>query len=326
MHRPQVWLVLGWMLICVTAAEAAPGVNRLKALYIRMPEGDFSEDLVVVEPVGRDVRVRFIRLSPVDANCPSLVVKAVEGVLPNTTVQAVAGGDVCSLSPRHIRRATSRAMRRYSTVDFFGSIDAIVAECDSGERTFVLKQPPILDDRILRRQAPAVAKVWSTGERVTNRITKFNDADPEAPFRSDEAASETRGTSLVPDLLTEKYTRLIPDYLVKRLERYKGPPAQRGPLPPELLDRESLGLTIYVAPVLSQIALSARVFNDVRLRLSVDRETGAVTDVEALTNPPLLVPAAIAAARQWRFAPATAPREPIDVTVSFKLRCAPESE
>jgi TonB family protein len=66
------------------------------------------------------------------------------------------------------------------------------------------------------------------------------------------------------------------------------------------------------------------VFGDVRLRLTVDAETGAVTNVEVIQDKPLLGAAAVAAARQWMFTPATAPREPIDVTFRFAERCPPD--
>jgi TonB family protein len=334
MRRQRRWWVLvlacgaGLLADVAAAAPGAPGAaraNRLQAFYVRGPGNGTagSEDLIGVEAVGPDVRVRLIRVRRVDDFCPNLIVEAVEGMLPHTTVQAVAGVGLCSLPSRQVRLASARAQRHYSTVDFFGSVDAIVADCDRGARSFVLTQPPILDDRALRRQAPEVAALWNTASRVGNRITTYTFRDPDAPFRAAPAASEALGTALVPELLSERYVRLLPDYLVKDLKHYTGPPAHRGMYPPDVIDRESLGITTYVAPIMPRIALSARVFGDIRLRLTVDAETGEVKAAQVLSGPPLLSEPAIRAARQWRFAPATAPREPIVVTVSFTLRCPP---
>jgi outer membrane biosynthesis protein TonB len=72
---------------------------------------------------------------------------------------------------------------------------------------------------------------------------------------------------------------------------------------------------------LPPIALAARVFGDVRLRITADRETGNVTDAEPITGHALHIAAAVAAARGWQFAPESIPREPIEVTVRFQLRC-----
>ena len=59
----------------------------------------------------------------------------------------------------------------------------------------------------------------------------------------------------------------------------------------------------------------------VRLSVSADSTTGVVTEVEALTKEPLLVPSAIAAVRAWRFEPGAAPASPFEITIRFRLRC-----
>ena len=80
-------------------------------------------------------------------------------------------------------------------------------------------------------------------------------------------------------------------------------------------------MVTFVAPKFPPIALSARVTGDVRLRLTVHAETGAVTQVDRLSDKPLLGDVAVQAVRTWKFDPARAPREPIDVTVRFQIRC-----
>jgi TonB family protein len=59
-----------------------------------------------------------------------------------------------------------------------------------------------------------------------------------------------------------------------------------------------------------QIAVSARVFGDVRVKLEVDRATGAVRRAVIVQGLPLLNDATLAAVRQWRFKPGRRPRIP----------------
>jgi protein TonB len=53
-------------------------------------------------------------------------------------------------------------------------------------------------------------------------------------------------------------------------------------------------------------------------------KTGAVVEMKALSGPPLLIPAALAAVRTWRYQPTYLNDEPIDVqfivTVHFELQ------
>jgi hypothetical protein len=63
------------------------------------------------------------------------------------------------------------------------------------------------------------------------------------------------------------------------------------------------------------IAVSARVFGDVRVKLEVDRATGAVPRAAIVQGLPLLNDATLAAVRQWRFKPWSTPPDPFDVTL-----------
>jgi TonB family protein len=104
--------------------------------------------------------------------------------------------------------------------------------------------------------------------------------------------------------------------------RYSEPPQHRGPLPVEVLERDAFAFSRYVGAEFPPIALSARVFRDVKVRLTVDRATGAVTDATVVEGQALLNHAALGAAKQWRFVAGTAPSEPFDVTFRFELKCA----
>lgn len=327
-----------WLALVSTHAQPSDG---LRSFFVRL-----QDDLISVEPVGENVRVRVIRIAPADESCPALLVRAVERILPRTTVQAAARARMCTITDRRVERALAAAPSSFHGVDFIGSVDVVAAMCGKEEKLFVFRQPPIVDRRVLRRLAPDVGALWESGDRLRAFAAGETRWSPESffdPFSSatagTQAAQEALGTSLIPELISGKYeaafggwtcwdattrkeTPCVPNYLARTLRDYTGPPSQRGPLPVELVERESLGLATYVAPVLSPIAVSARVFGDVRLRITADPATGSVTNVESLTGSPLHVPAAIAAARTWRFATESTPREPIDVTLRFQLRCS----
>ena len=69
-------------------------------------------------------------------------------------------------------------------------------------------------------------------------------------------------------------------------------------------------------------ALRAHVEGTVTLRATVDR-TGAIQSVQLIGGPPILVPAAIEAVRQWRYAPTTLKGQTVecaeDISVIFRM-------
>lgn len=175
-------------------------------------------------------------------------------------------------------------------------------------------------------------KVWTLTTAATTG--KLVEGPAERP---DQEARETLGTALVPDLVSGKYefayrdacwnaernrtVRCEPNYFAWRLEGYTGPPAQRGPLPLRVVDHEKWQFVHYVPPVFPPIALSARVFGDVHLRLEVDSVSGAVTRATVAKSIALLDAAALAAAGKWRFVPGSTPGGPFDVAIQFRVEC-----
>jgi len=338
-HRLATSAALCMVFLLTGRTAASQPTSALRSFYVQL-QVDSGVDIVNVEPVGPGVRIRVIRVALVHDMCPAQLVQAAERVLPRATVAAVAGIPLCSVSSEHVAKALARAPdRHFASVDYVGDAESVVATCGSKERVFLFRQPPVVDREKLRRTAPDVAAVWSLGNRV--RAQALSEAGDPFYDESEEAriAHEKLGTSLVPELVSGKYeaafrdwcwnekdkkrTSCSPNYLAWQLEGYLGPPARRDPLVVEVVDRESLKLADYVAPKMPPIAESARVFGDVRLRVSADPRTGAVTEVETLSGSPLLAPAAVAAAHAWRFSPGSLPGTPIEVTVKFELRCPP---
>ena len=300
-------------------AAAAP---ELQAIHARIGV-NYGDDFVIAEPVGPDVRLRVVRVASANEWCPGVLVQAVEKVLPRTTVQAVARLRVCSITDRRVATALKRAPDHQSHIDFIGHLTAVIAVCDGTDREFAFIVPPMIDHDLLRRQSPDVKALWDLGARLRALAFVGEADDPDFPFEGAtperRAAREALGTSMVPVLLAGKYET----YLRRQptLDGYTGPPAVRVPEFAEVVERQSLKLETYVPPVMHPIAISARLFRDVRLRVSVNSATGVVTEVEELTKEPLLAPSAIAAVRAWRFEPGAAPDSPFEISIRFRLRC-----
>ena len=314
----SVGISVAAMAMAFTAAVAAGGQGQgLRSLHLRMNVSG-GDDFVFVEQAGADVRLRAVRVAHANEHCRSLVVQAVERTVRNTTVAGVAGLRVCAISGARVSEALKKAPSHYQPIDFFGSLAAVVADCDGADREFAFVMPPLIDRDVLRRRAPDVEALWDLGRRLRAVALGKNADDPfSGATEQDVAAREALGTTLVPFLRTGKYGA----YLEKSLSTYVGPPPERTPSWVEIIDRATLHLVDFVEPVMHQIAISARVFGDVRVRLRVDPVSGEVTEAQALSGPPLLATPAVDALKRWRFAPGAAPASPVDVTVRFRLRC-----
>lgn len=296
------------------AQERPPA--ELRSLHLRQTVWG-GDDFVIVEPVGPDVRVRVIRIARANEHCPSLQVEAAETMVSGTTVQAVAHAAVCSMTQGRVDRAHARAPH-VETIDARGGIEAVVAECGRGDRELVSRTPPFPDRDALERQAPDVAAVWNILPRLRTLVLDSSGAATFEGATAEVMAQRVAlGTTLVPAMLSGKYG----EYLRPTLATYSGPPAGRHPTFVELVDADTLALQAYTAPVMPQIAISARVFGDVRLRLAVEPTDGSVTNVDVVNGPALLHAAAASAAKNWRFAAGGGTARVVETTVRFRLRC-----
>jgi len=77
-----------------------------------------------------------------------------------------------------------------------------------------------------------------------------------------------------------------------------------------------------IQPTYPALARSARIQGIVVLQAVISKQ-GTIENVTVLTGHPLLIPAAIAAVRQWRYRPYILNNEPVEVetqiTVNFSL-------
>ncbi|HKV99315.1 MAG TPA: energy transducer TonB [Vicinamibacterales bacterium] len=321
----------------VTGARAEA---RLSSLYIVLHafSDDLSgsyEELLDVSPVGSDVRVRVTRISFANPYCHNLLVRAAEQIIPRTTVERVTGSSACAIAPSDVDVAIGRAKPMKVTPVTEAASQTIVARCGAEERVFQFPWEQKVDRQKLRRLAPRVDALWRTYLRVEDRAfgrsLRF-DAEPLAR----QKALEALGDHSLPDLVSGKYQAAYADwlcsdqpgkdchgnYLAWYLRGYHGAPASRDVLPPELVDAARFRFTKYAPPIYPQIALAARVSGDVRLRLTVDPETGIVVRTDVLSGNTVLSPAAVAAASTWQFTRGAIAAGSVEVTLRFEMRCA----
>jgi protein TonB len=87
------------------------------------------------------------------------------------------------------------------------------------------------------------------------------------------------------------------------------------------LNTQSYQFSRFVIPKHPPLASAARIQGTVKLHLTVEPSTGEVHEVSAVSGHPVLKPAAIEAARQWRFAPNSVESGSVVATLDFELRC-----
>jgi TonB family protein len=328
-----------WLVCVAVLASTGLAVNahaqrsRLKSFFVTFSNYRILD--VRASPSG--VAVRVIDQHLLEDFCWTHVMRAYDVRLPDTTVEALASTPLCKLSQRRVDAAIERSRAEFIRVTDgipYGTFfDSIVAVCGGRERRLVFEYwgknayKPHIDPKKLQRVDPAVYAAWTMGERIAALASRH------APAVD---VQEEQGTAAAAALVAGRYdaafrdmcwdgrgsrAHCVPGFWSQWLGDYAGPPKQVGPLPVELRDRDSFKFLLYAAPVFPSIALSARVFGDVRLRLAVDRETGAVTDVTLVDGHPLLDAAAISAAREWRFVASTTPLEPFEVSIHFDAKC-----
>jgi TonB family protein len=288
-----------------------------------------------VQPRGADLGVRAIQMQHLEEVCWTRAVRAYEVILPDTSIDLLAGRGLCSLSQARVdaavERSRARTMHTRDGIPWGTFFDSVVAICSGRQKRLVIDygganwSKPSIDPERLRDVDSSVYQMWTLGERLAAKVS---------PLAPPIESQERQGTSAAADLVGGRYdaafrdmcwdgsqrTLCAPAYWRQLLGDYSGPPKHRGPLPPEVLNRESLRLSNYVTPVYPPIALSARITGDVRLELHIDRGTGDVTEAVVLAGRQLLDQAALAAARQWRFDAGMRP-ETLQVTIRFDLKC-----
>ena len=198
--------------IAARARSAASPSSLFIALHAFSDDLSGSYDEILdVSPVGTDVRVRVTRISLANPSCRNLLVRAVERIIPRTTVEQVVGTTACALVPNDVNLAIGRAPVQKATTVTETASQAIVARCGAEERVFQFPWPEQVDRVKLSRLAPRVDALWRTYARVENRAfgQGFHfDAQPAAR----QKALEALGDQALPELISGKYQSAFDDW------------------------------------------------------------------------------------------------------------------
>ena len=204
-------VLVTWMPAMPRAREARTPATFFIAIhgFSDVPSTSY-EDLLDVAQEGPDVRVRLVRMSLLNPNCSTLSIRAVEQVLPHTTVGRVTGPSACAIAPADVGRAIAKAKPARSVVAFAGETQTVVARCGAEQRVFDFPSESTVDRVTLRRVAPEVDALWRVYARLRERSfgQEFNFGGP--PSR--QRVLEDAGDRALPDLVSGRYQAAYADW------------------------------------------------------------------------------------------------------------------
>jgi hypothetical protein len=274
-----------------------------------------EERLLDVVRVDNGVRVRLIRFTW-RGGCPGMWVEAAERVIPRTSVASMSGVDLCAIDEKKAASTLKRSRIRNLMV-FASDYDTIVAACQGRVKVFHLSDSTLYNMESLRSRNSALAQAVEMFTRVRDRA--FGDENPFEHYGQQLTPEQQKvAAAAVADLESGRFK----EGLGKDERRYRVTDRPSSSDAEALLEPATLKFDSYQPVRFPPIAMAARIFGDVRLRLTVVPTTGIVTDVAVVSGAPLLAPdAAAAVARTWRLAPGSAASDRIDVTLKFRSPC-----
>jgi TonB family protein len=275
-----------------------------------------------VTPTDKGTLVKDIRIAPLNSICTKeITVKAVQRLVPGSTVESVANLSLCSLKKADVESAIKVAKKRSGGATIDDTVGfTIVANCRTRDRFFDLPFVQSLDLDWLKKNKPSVAALYDLSWDVTQRVFGEKFSFYGASSDQDDAFQEL-GAKIVPDLKAGRYDRpfAADGPLSAVVDDYTGITKDQDPRHVELSD--VLHFAKYKAPIFPPLAMQARIQGEVRLKINIDLFTGNVKDVIATSGHPLLQSAAVVAAREWQFQPNAELAESIETGVKFELRC-----
>jgi TonB family protein len=281
------------------------------------------------------VRVREIRIAPTNRNCAHIVtVKAVERVLPNTTVAKVVGKfKLCSYPDDDFAGVIQVAKRDYVESESIGTSAShtIVAKCGTQERLYELPYPETLKFETLKMADSRITALWDLAEDVEDRTFGKDFTFAGATAEQNRERQEL-GAKFVQEIMAGKFDSGFPDKACafaecrthdakSALQGYAGVIDEKDPAYVEIANVGSLHLAKFDLPTYSRDAQSAKAQGDVRLKVFFDPASGQVTNVESESGDEKLQDLAAKAARTWQFQAGSALKSPVEVTLRFGFRC-----
>lgn len=172
------------------------------------------DHILEVRPEEGGVRVREIRIAPLSPACPHHVtVRAIERVIPNTTVKKVANHlDVCAFSADDVESLIAAAKRKTgaSASDDDSATQTIVAHCGTKQRVFELPDKESLRFDAITLADTHLAAFWDLAAVVEDHT--FGDDFSLAKLTPEQDRdAQALGAKLVPEIKSGKYDQAFAD-------------------------------------------------------------------------------------------------------------------
>ncbi len=288
----------------------------------------WSYYILDVRASGHNSVVRYIRISPLSAYCPNVTTaKAVQQVASRATPRKLLGKlNPCTLKEGEVSSTIERfVQRRVVSTDEHPAYSTLVVQCGQAERIFRLPYWGTVDFKGLRKEAPRIAALWNLAYRVRERVF-----GKESPFDTSSATYDAElqkvGAEMVSELRSGAFNAGLSGEELSQIlfEKYRGPVVISPDDHARLIDAERMPLSTYVPAVYPTLAKQARIEGQVELEIMVDRATGAPLEVRMISGHPLFEPAAVKAARQWKFDLSRTPEQPVRAILEFRIHCPGE--
>jgi len=282
---------------------------------------------------GADTVIRYLHIRSVYPCVTKTIVQAVEVRKPNISpAQLVNGANPCAVQPGALDSVRKKYPRKAGGL-FESTRFGVVAQCGASSVVLALPMSASVNLKRLQRDHPPIARLWDLYSEIVKSAfgsgNSFYDREQEI-----DLSLQPAGERLVPQLRSGRYDAGLAaaetadgdgrgaSTFTSMLKDYRGPlnPAEASGRPvPQLLHAEAYRFSNFVTPMYPSLAASARIQGKVELQLTAEPVTGEVRSVSALSGHPLLTPAALETAKQWRFEPNSISAETLTVTLNFAL-------
>jgi TonB-like protein len=323
--RPRFLIAL---MLPAIAAAAEP--HTPSAIYI---VSDFWSDhgglnyyrVIDATQEGSDAVIRYSRVAPINVYCPRLIVQSTQVHKSwRDFERMIKGNNPCAVSPNALKSAIAK-FRKFGV--FETQSLGITVQCGASEITLQLPDALPTD---LKRLDPKIGRLWQLTSDITHLAFGNRDVFHDQT-EEDDLALQRAGESMLPVIISRRYDAALAAAVGKGwkdpsfrslLEDYRGPvSAKDAEMVKQARLRESFEFNHYVAAKYPPLAMQARIQGIVELQLKVNMATGEVLDAAAVSGHQLLVPSAIEAAREWRFAPQSVHSESLRVTLDYGMHC-----
>jgi hypothetical protein len=220
-QRHSKFLLIAFVLIAATALATTDHPKPkppLENFYV-VTQAIFHTDpkwvdhILEVRPEQESVRVREFRIAPLNPTCPHHVtIRAIERVVPNTTVKKVAlHFDLCSFTEDDVESMIQAAKRKSGSASADDSASqTIVARCGTKQRIFELPDKDSLRFDALNLADSHLAAFWELAAVVEART--FGDDFSLAKLTpAQDREAQSLGAKLVPEIKSGKYDQAFAD-------------------------------------------------------------------------------------------------------------------